>query len=41
MFKLPALYYVTYLIFLYNKELHKNKRHALLFIGKSKNPINY
>jgi len=36
-----ALYYMTYVVFLSNRQPQlKNKMHNLLFIGKSEKPIN-
>jgi hypothetical protein len=38
MFRVLGLYYVTYVVFLSNRQPPKNKRHNLLFIRKSKKP---
>jgi hypothetical protein len=38
MLEVSALYSVTYVIFLSNRQPLKNKRYSLLFIGKSDKP---
>jgi hypothetical protein len=39
--KVLALYYVTYIVFMYNKQQLHNKMYNLLFIGKSKEKKPY
>jgi hypothetical protein len=36
--RLLAIYYLTYVVFLSHIQQLKNKRHVLLFIGKSEKP---
>jgi len=38
MIRVLTLYHVTYIVFLSNMKPPKNKRHDLLFIGKSEKP---
>jgi hypothetical protein len=36
--RVQALYYVTYVVFLFNRQPKKKKRYDLLFIWKSEKP---
>jgi len=38
--RMLALYFITYIVFLFNRQPHMNKRHSFIFIGIPKNPIN-
>ena len=40
MSRMLALYFITYIVFLSNRQYHVNKRHSFIFIGNPKNPIN-
>jgi hypothetical protein len=40
MYRVLTLYFITCIVFLSNKQPHKNKRHNFIFIGNPKSLIN-
>jgi hypothetical protein len=40
MYRVLSLYFMTYIVFLSNRQPHKNKRHNFIFIVNLKNLIN-